>query len=559
MTDTDAQWLVRQGYQGHLRRVYLIRLVDDAVPEHQASTDQSKAVFRQNRLHQWQANGILPTSVFKGLVLDWIRRRFLSSTLKISLDEEAPPARESDGEFPPAASFQVDVGLTFEGMAQLKLNTQLLDLFRKKAPAFSQGAFERAAGKLGDCGQSDPARWQDRYKGRNLHAVLVVHAAAAAVDAGSKAFEIDIVNRLIKPEPSSSSISSSYVLLSSAWIEQSVILRTRREIHFGMMDGISSPEFRDAAEIKNNQCPASGQPYPNRFNTHCWGELLLGHERNDGSNTWCVPGAFPTASARRKPSLMAERVAYGEFFKNGSFGAVRKMGQDVDGFEKNLKDNTARLRGNWPPDLAKAWFKAKMLGRWENGHVITPQHEIPENFIVRPDSDECKRLTPVYAQGDLDNFGFGKDMEGFGCPYGAHIRRMNPRDDRVAPFVRRPLVRRGVPYGNADAAEKGLLGLFFCASLEEQFEHVLGNWADNSPMGLPVSPLIKDPIIGNQVPGNGSFEIPRPGREPMTLLGMSAYVRTLGTSYAFFPSVSSLVKIATGDGLCLPVESCRAK
>ena len=57
---------------------------------------------------------------------------------------------------------------------------------------------------------------------------------------------------------------------------------------------------------------------------------------------------------------------------------------------------------------------------------------------------------------------------------------MNPRKDPIVPLSKRPLIRRGMPYGpkfdQEPDAPRGLLGLFFCASLEDQFEHLLIEW-----------------------------------------------------------------------------------
>ena len=46
------------------------------------------------------------------------------------------------------------------------------------------------------------------------------------------------------------------------------------------------------------------------------------------------------------------------------------------------------------------------------------------------------------------------------------------------------------------AKKRGLLGLFFCASLEDQFEHLLSQWGDATPMGPPNRGTAKDPFIG---------------------------------------------------------------
>jgi hypothetical protein len=134
---------------------------------------------------------------------------------------------------------------------------------------------------------------------------------------------------------------------------------------------------------------------------------------------------------------------------------------------------------------------------------------------------------------------------------------MNPRDDPVVPILRRPLLRRGAPYGQkydpkkedpnqANSIDRGLLGLFFCSSIEEQFEHVLGNWSNNNPMGLPYTESGKDPLVGNQDCIGNAFEIPRKTEPRLVLKDLPAFVETRGTCYAFFPSLEALKKIAAG-------------
>lgn len=91
-----------------------------------------------------------------------------------------------------------------------------------------------------------------------------------------------------------------------------------------------------------------------------------------------------------------------------------------------------------------------------------------------------------------------------------------------------------------------MLGLFFCSSIEEQFEHVLGNWSNNNPMGLPNNYAGKDPLVGNQEDIGDTFEIPQRGGVPLLLKKLPVFVQTRGTCYAFFPSVKALQKIARG-------------
>jgi deferrochelatase/peroxidase EfeB len=88
---------------------------------------------------------------------------------------------------------------------------------------------------------------------------------------------------------------------------------------------------------------------------------------------------------------------------------------------------------------------------------------------------------------DLAKFDYVGDSR---CPYGAHIRRCNPRGGHIVQRVAnnsRRLVRRGVPYGpsydpaqprdpNQAEQERGLLGNFIGASLGAQFEAMSCDW-----------------------------------------------------------------------------------
>ena len=80
------------------------------------------------------------------------------------------------------------------------------------------------------------------------------------------------------------------------------------------------------------------------------------------------------------------------------------------------------------------------------------------------------------------------------CPVGAHIRRVNPRDQPVqgqGTTWRQqqcsPDDPSWMPYGPVydptkpyDGIERGLLGYFINASIENQYEFVLSHWVNDS-------------------------------------------------------------------------------
>lgn len=98
------------------------------------------------------------------------------------------------------------------------------------------------------------------------------------------------------------------------------------------------------------------------------------------------------------------------------------------------------------------------------------------------------------------------------------------------------------------AEERGLVGLFFCASLEDQFEHLLSEWVEKKPMGPPDRGRAKDPLIGHHDDPGAEFHIPRPGADPLVLTFDQPFVRTRGTLYALFPSRTGLQRIARTQG-----------
>ena len=105
---------------------------------------------------------------------------------------------------------------------------------------------------------------------------------------------------------------------------------------------------------------------------------------------------------------------------------------------------------------------------------------------------------------------------------------------------------------SADDKSRGLIGQFFCASIENQFEHLLGEWADRVPLGSPDEGGARDPLIGAHAPGDGPFEIPRPKHpedptkkpDPLRLTGLTPFTRTVGAAYLFYPSLATLCGIA---------------
>jgi len=410
----------------------------------------------------------------------------------------------------------LSLGLTFAGLQKLQLDERLLDVLRAKAPAFAQGAWARASDQLGDIGASAPANWEPSFGRTSADLLLILHANTEETLNRAEASLRDIAG--------DKAFASDWARHDAAHLTTNPAQRT---VHFGMLDGLSQPAILPE--------PPGPDDLPNRVhNRHRLGEFVLGYENDDRINPWRLAAERPAAS--RVPAAEQSRVL-AEFFKNGSFAAFRKMKQDEAGFHSFVRQQAQKLQGRYTLTQAEAFIRAKLLGRWDNGRVVQANDTITSG-----------PTGPAVTA----NFDFADDQAGLGCPFGAHIRRMNPRDDPVVPFRRRPILRRGMPYGPAyqrddckdDGQDRGLLGLFFCASLEHQFEHLVGQWANDTPMGPDNRGNARDPLIGHNNPVQHVYDIPLGENTALALRGMTPFVTTKGTLYAFFPSLSAIKRLA---------------
>ena len=191
--------------------------------------------------------------------------------------------------------------------------------------------------------------------------------------------------------------------------------------------------------------------------------------------------------------------------------------------------------------MPEGLIAAKLCGRWRNG--------VP--LALSPDTDTPDPPIPPHAFNDFDYVGKYGDERGYHCPIGSHTRRMYPRGQRVAGEGghRHRIIQRGMPYGPPyepehlhDGQARGLLGLFICVSIRDQFEFLMGEWANRGRFAAGLGDT-KDPLIGNHAEGEGSFSIPRPGGS-VILDGFSRFVTTRGAAYCFLPSISGIRYLA---------------
>ncbi len=406
------------------------------------------------------------------------------------LAREHAPALAGDAG---AGAVELAIGLSFQGLRALNLPLPYQAALARLAPAFAQGAPLRAAEFLGDTGPSAATAWEPGFGLLQAHAVITLHAstepalqrAAGAIEDLARSADVAIVGQQFGARLGHPDGKEG------EWV------------HFGYRDGLTRVQVK--GYTSDTAAPA-----------HATGELLLGHANDASFNPW----ALPLSPARMR-----------QFFNNGSFGVLRKMQQDEPLFRQRL--------GEWARQLGKDedFVRAKLCGRWPDGRLFDATGQVSDPAAAPPG----------------DNFNFNADPDGLGCPFGAHIRRMNPRGQGVVHERGRPLVRRGMPYGPAysDAtagARRGLLGLFFCASLEEQFEHVLGQWADRNPIGPHNPGQAKDPFAATHDDPQAAFAVPLGKDQPPALLrSFAPFVTTRGTVYLFYPAQAAWGMLCSGQ------------
>ncbi|MFL6692532.1 MAG: Dyp-type peroxidase, partial [Ramlibacter sp.] len=397
----------------------------------------------------------------------------------------------------------VNIGFTFQGLQAIGAPADVLAVLRDKSPAFADGAALRAARFLGDAGESAVERWDPAFDARRVHVWISIHGPDAA--------EIDeTVAALLRLRGAGEGLAGwepAEDLPDGQQLRDPDDPKARR-VHFGFRDNITKPSILDAQ--RKLVARAGGDAFKPRP-----GELLLGYPDNDGADLWTAAGT-------------TEDVA--QFLRNGSFGILRKIEQHEARLDRYLERQADRSRAAGHAFVTPTWLKAKMCGRWPNGAPVLPGE------TEEPPSPTAERIARI---------DFQQDSRGYGCPFGAHIRRTNPRTDPLMPARDRALFRRGIPYGAVGEKDVGLLGVFFCARIEDQFEHLVSEWLEKNPMGPPNRGRAKDPLSGNHDEPQAKFHIPLAGEQTIALDDFEPFVRTRGTVYALFPSQHALKVIAS--------------
>jgi deferrochelatase/peroxidase EfeB len=407
-----------------------------------------------------------------------------------------PRVTMADVEVGAAPDPLLNVGLTSAGLTALGLAPEILDDLDRE---YCEGP---DAGALGDVpgSASDPATWwEGRFASADVHCVVHLHVRSdEALERASKevrdlARACDVAE--LCPRRDGSSLDGRAL--------------GDRRVHFGYRDGLSQPD------VSWDDVPDT----PTEINFR---NFLLGYATDD----------YPSAPLEGPAADLVRGSVYGVF---------RWIYQDVAGFERFLRSTGPAQFPDLPPERAAELLAAKLMGRWRDG---TP-------LVLSPDG-------PAAELAERRDFGYATaDPDGRRCPFSAHIRVVNPRDQALDPVVVDGVprvLRRGMPYGpplagsDDDGQDRGLLGLFLCADIRLQV-YTLTSWIRRNAFSpvFAANRRVQEALVANRAePGiDLSFTIPAEGGAKV-IPALPDFVRTKGTLLLLYPSHATLGALAPG-------------
>jgi Dyp-type peroxidase family len=471
-------------------------------------------------------------------------------------------ARRQD-ERPPSVT--TNLAFTFDGLRRLGVPQASLQSFPQE---FAMGMRARRS-ILGDDGSSAPGRWDPVWRDEKpVHLFVALNAATQGLLEEQYAKIVSFLDTERRGVELLAGHRGEGGREDLPYQDASAIFGadgqpTNKE-HFGYSDGISNPYFKGAETHSSNVIGGGKRVFGRDIEREeGWqplepGEFILGH-KDEAFELPAAPSTWPLSD-------------------NGTFLVYRKLHQNVGSFDRYLD-----AVGSEYPDGKEA-LAAKLAGRWRNGAPATTFRSESEATAFATQWDEA-RVAVMQAKVPAERearkaefaqlnakfaaFDYRDDMQGGGCPVGAHVRRMQPRvalefgldgafqcPDALS--NRRRFIRRGLPYGDAqtkreDDGDHGIVFMAIGVDIERQFEFVQQQWANyGNDFRLGND---KDPLIGNHGAdeGDGMMTIqtdPSDPRPPFFCSKLPRFVETRGGDYFFVPSLTALRLIA--DGLVDP-------
>ena len=455
------------------------------------------------------------------------------------------------------ADVALQVAFTCDGLKAIGVSDDILKGFSDEFIVGMAGDRSRSR-RLGDVGPNDPERWRWGRLGKVPHMMVLLYAITPE--------RLESREAEIKRVP----WQTAFVELDRLSTDDIGGMEP-----FGFKDGVSQPaldwECRKALRLHDTL---------DYTNLAALGEFLLGYP-NEYARYTDRPLIDPKDDPERILPLSEDVPGKRDFGRNGTYLVCRDLAQNVTGFWRYVDQQAnGDLKQRW--DLAHA-----MVGRTLEGDPIVRLRPEPVDGVA------TDRPAAWHNQFTYEN-----DPDGTSCPFGAHIRRANPRNSDLPPdarsLIRRlvriigfgskgprddllsstrfhRILRRGREYGprlevagilgDPDEtgqptsrpsdetlhAERGLRFICLNANICRQFEFVQTAWVANPKFdGLDE----RDPLLGDRAPiasrGIATDRFTRPQDDGLNarVAGLSDFVTVRGGAYFFMPGISALKYIA---------------
>lgn len=496
-----------------------------------------------------RGNSVIETPEVQSIMFGGMASLPHAECLLLSLPDDVSRAKEWLKTVEPLVSFgdhkprgeALILSLTSSGLTKMGCGPEIL---REFPIAFQQGmSTPHRAAMLGDTGEDKPSAWLWGHGDKTVDVALLVYADSQEKLDSRAASLVDLIE------------SHQGAVVHRIDTEDMTPGETARE-RFGFADGISQPIIRGTKRWTSESDPSHVvEP----------GEIMLGYRDNRGfvpiTPTVKAPldpdNILPVARANAPDTELPNFTDAGgtsprDLGRNGSFLVIRQLQQHKEQFDQYLSEAAAQLVSHpaMPAGLTASqrehWIAAKMVGRWRDGTSLVRFPNRPGNgWDCDEDANDGIGCAHSGESTDVippdNSFLLGADDPlGFRCPFGAHIRRSNPResmkpgsDEQLVITNRHRILRMGRNYvgGESDPDERGLLFMCLNADIERQFEFIQQTWA-MSPHFHGLDGEV-DPILGRGGK-SGRLTIPTPDG-PILVSGMNDFVTTRGGGYFFMP------------------------
>ncbi|MCI0465950.1 MAG: peroxidase [Beijerinckiaceae bacterium] len=436
--------------------------------------------------------------------------------------------------------------------------------------------------RLGDTGENDPAKWD---WGRPEKKTLVELAQPQKEECRPEGIP-DVLLMLYAERGGlnafqqivTADIALGFEIIRVLRAADATISEEEKQIRhepFGFRDGISQPKIDWDGERR--QGSRDDLEYGNLIAA---GEFLLGYQNEYGQYTR-RPLIDPKFDPQNILAPATDNPEKRDFGRNGTYLVFRHLEQNVHAFWKFAHKHS-------PGDGGVGMAEAMVGRRLSTGDPLVPA-SLDAIRGVGPKEDDIRQ----------NGFTFDADPDGLACPFGAHIRRANPRnadmpggrrqsfvawllrilglkrggprDDLLSASRLHRIIRRGRPFGAIIDPETALKepnpgfksGIYFIAlnaNISRQFEFIQSAWIVSAKFnGLDRE---SDPLLGNRQPSplgypkqlrplgypTDEFTLPQPSGPNRRICGLPQFVTVRGGAYFFLPSIGALRYIARLGG-----------